>query len=372
MPIGIPQAMSFIVQTKGLFWILCLCAHMSWGQTSKVTVQMSNLKPLTLKGQSFYIENVEDQRKTPGAAIGKVIIGGNEQILMLPSKAEKVLFDYWTVAAPRNKEAYLPLNITIKDLTITEKKEGANKVSGKISLNVTFRWYRDMQPVTLTSFETAATFVRPESTPIYESLCEKVLNQAIENFQKWMITNEGKSSALARNLVLVFKEIKNDNAQDTVFYDPKRPLIWSDFKGTQGKPGSKYAAAVFTSFAYEGRSYPKGKDVIVEISLKTFMVKSMSWGRPESRSASTLRHEQLHFDVTRVVVERFKERLRKAELTVEDHNSEIQYQFLETWREMNAEQAAYDGETGHGINGAAQAKWDRKISDEISKIYAVQ
>ncbi|MNL35691.1 hypothetical protein D3C87_1577340 [compost metagenome] len=111
---------------------------------------------------------------------------------------------------------------------------------------------------------------------------------------------------------------------------------------------------------------------MVEIGLKTFMVKSMSWGRPESRDAGTLRHEQIHFDITRLVVEKFKERLRKAELTFEDYDSEIQYQFLEAFREMNHDQEQYDGETGHGLNAGVQAAWDKKIAQQIEALYSVQ
>ena len=102
------------------------------------------------------------------------------------------------------------------------------------------------------------------------------------------------------------------------------------------------------------------------------MVKSMSWGLPEAKNAGTLRHEQLHFDITRMVVERFKKRLLSGDLTIEDYDSEIQYQFLESFREMNTEQEAYDGATGHGLNAAAQAEWDRKVSKEISSIYSAQ
>jgi hypothetical protein len=72
------------------------------------------------------------------------------------------------------------------------------------------------------------------------------------------------------------------------------------------------------------------------------------------------------------VVEKFKERLRKAELTIDDYDSEIQYQFLESFREMNRDQEQYDEETGHGLNATAQAAWDEKIARQIEAIYAVQ
>ena len=228
-----------------------------------------------------------------------------------------------------------------------------------------------MQPIELTSFQTSVTYGRTEKDYDHAKLVTQMLDQSITNFQKWMTSNIGKNAAVARNLILTFKEIQGRNDGDTVFYNPRRPLVWDDFRG-KGKPGSRYAAAVFTSFAYEGRSFPKGADMVLEIGLKVFMIKSMSWGNSNARNANTIRHEQLHFDVTRVVVDRFKERLKKADLTIDDFDSEIQYQFLESFREMNTEQENYDGETGHGINAGAQEKWDKKITAEIEKIYSVQ
>ena len=361
-------------------WVKCLLPSawllsVSFGvfaQPAKAVLHLEKPSPALLKSYKFFVQAVEDKRKETGVQVGKVVHFGKETSIALPTALEKELYNYWSFAAPRNRETYLPLYITVKDFQITERRVAPNKVMGDIKLSVSFRWYRDMQSVELTSFQTAASYTRPEQDYDHERLSGQLLTQALVHFNKWMTSNAGKNPSLARNLLLVFKEIRTTSESDTVFYDPKRPLIWSDFKGTSGGRSGRYAAAVFTSFGYEGRSYPKDDDLIVEIGLKIFMVKPMSWGRGEAKNASTLRHEQLHFDVTRIVVERFKERLKKAELTFEDYDSEIQYQFLEAFREMNTKQEAYDGETGHGLNGSAQAAWDRKISAEIESIYSLQ
>ena len=360
------------MKSKLVFLLLVMSCGYVYSQPVRITLSLPKPAPSLLKSYKFFVQEVEDKRKEPGSSLGKVVSGGRELPLILPSAVEKSLFAYWSFAAPKNNETYLPLYITIKEFRVTEKKSGANKITGEMTLSVTFRWYRNMQPVELTNYQTTANYTRPDTDPAYEKIAEQILNQSIVHFNNWMTTNKGKVPSLARNLILVFKETKGSNQQDTVFYDPKRPLVWTDFKGQNRRPGSRYAAAVFTSFAYEGRSYPKGDDLVVEIGLKIYMVKSMSWGGPESKTASTLRHEQLHFDVTRIVVERFKENLQKAELTIEDFDSEIQYQFIETFREMNREQEAYDGETGHGLNAGAQAAWDRKITAELAKIYSTQ
>lgn len=343
----------------------------AFSQQEKVVLKFVQEPASLLKNYKFYIQDVEDQRIIPGAGLGKVVALGKDVPAVLPGKVEKELFTYWSFVAPKKDQTYLPLYISIKELSLNEKRVAPNKVTGEVKLSVKFRWYRNMQPVELTTYQTGANYTRPERDYAYEKLVKQLLDQSLTHFQKWMTMNAGKNPALARNVRLVFKEIVS-NDPDTVFYSPKRPLIWDDFKVRSAKPGSRYAAAVFTSFGYEGSSYPKDDDLVVEIGLKTFMVKSMSWGRPESRTASTLRHEQIHFDITRLVVEKFKARLLKADLTIEDYDSEIQYQFLEAFREMNTDQERYDGETGHGLNASEQAAWDRKIAAEISAVYAVQ
>jgi len=344
----------------------------SFAQITPEIITLSKDPSAVIRMNKFYIEDVEDKRKIKGALLGKIVMLGKEKPAALATPADKELNSYWSNAAPKRNEKLLPVTVTIKDLQLIERRLGPNRVAGDIKLEVTFRWHRNMTPVELTNYQTSATYTRPEKEYDQAKLIKQMLDQALVHFQKWMTTNAGKNPALARNLKIVFNEINSTDKADTVFYSVKRPLIWSDFQGHKNRPGSRYAAAVFTSFAYEGHSYPKDDDLILEINLKIFMVKSMSWALADAKNAGTLRHEQLHFDVTRIVVERFKKRLEEADLTIEDYDSEIQYQFLEAFREMNTEQEAYDSATGHGLNNAAQAEWDRKISKEITSIYSRQ
>jgi hypothetical protein len=351
--------------------LLFSCSRV-FAQQDKVVLNLKQDAAPLVRQSQFYIEEVEDKRKVPGSGLGKIIVFGKETPLFLDKTIEKNLLAYWSNAAPRKNQAYIPLYITVKDLFLNEKRAAPNRVTGEAKLMVSFRWYRNMQPVELTSFQTSVTYQRAERDYDHSKLVTHMLDQSITHFQKWMVSNSGKSASLARNLLLTFKEIRGNNDGDTVFYDPKRPLIWNDFRGKSSRPGTRYAAAVFTSFAYEGKSFPQGADLVVEIGLKTFMVKSMSWANENAKNANTIRHEQLHFDVTRMIVDRFRERLIKAELTIEDFDSEIQYQFLEAFREMNREQERYDGDTGHGLNTTEQARWDKRVSAEIERIYSGQ
>ncbi len=357
------------MKTNLLCLLLCLYCGIARAQSGTTVLNLAKPTVNTLS-YKFFVQEVEDLRKERSTSIGKVIVFDKESSAVLPNSPERFLRSRWITSTAKTTDGRLPVYISIKTFHVNEKKVAPNKVTGEISLHVTYRWYRNMQPVELTSFQTTAQYTRPGSEPFYEKIAGEILDKSLIHLNNWIINNTGKSAALAKNLLLTFKESKGTNSQDTVFYDPNRPLIWADFKGTNRRPGSRFAAAVFTSFAYEGRSFPRGENLVVEINLKVFTV--MSWVRPESRNASTLRHEQLHFDITRMVVEQFKNALIKADLTIEDYDSEIQYQFLEIFRNMNREQEAYDQETGHGLQPGAQAAWDKKITEEIKRIYSVQ
>jgi phage regulator Rha-like protein len=70
------------------------------------------------------------------------------------------------------------------------------------------------------------------------------------------------------------------------------------------------------------------------------------------------------------MAERFIENLKILDLTIDDYDSQIQYQFIESFREMHEEQKKYDGQTRHGLNTDLQRQWNERIKTEITRIFA--
>jgi hypothetical protein len=101
--------------------------------------------------------------------------------------------------------------------------------------------------------------------------------------------------------------------------------------------------------------------------MKVFMVKGMSWRKSETTGTYALAHEQLHFDIVQVIANRFKKHLSSTELSIEDYDSQIQYQFIEFFRQMNQLQKAYDEETQHGLNAVQQQRWQERIAQELKE-----
>ena len=150
---------------------------------------------------------------------------------------------------------------------------------------------------------------------------------------------------------------------DTLFY-PTRKLRWTDFRGAPPLHGPS-AAVSFTSFSYEGHSLLKHDTLQITLTLQVFFVRSASWARAGIMDSYSLGHEQLHFDITCLVAQRFKQRIRTLPLTREDYDSMIQFEYLEAFREMNRLQDEYDGDTRNGTNAAAQFDWQKRIARDL-------
>jgi hypothetical protein len=357
-----------------LFFLLLLSCILnpvshSFAQSNSTTISPQLPNHPILKNHSFYFEDVEDLRKSAPDQLGKIISTGKESGLFLNTSLKKFALDHWRVLAPKRKNEDLPLQIQIQEFQINEKRDRNQKIAGEAKISLSYSWMRDGVRVPLGSFGTTANYIRTDKQSFdYNALINQIMDQPVKYFQRWMLEHGKDNPALARTVKIVFRELANPKQSDTVFYNPNRPLIWSDFKGAT-RSNSKYAAAVFTSFSYEGKSYAKDSELIIDIGFKVYMVKNMSWGNPQARNSYTLRHEQLHFDITRILVEQFKKRILESSLTLADYDSELQYQFLEIYKEMHREQDLYDKETQHGLNPQKQAAWDDKITKQLKTIF---
>ena len=154
-----------------------------------------------------------------------------------------------------------------------------------------------------------------------------------------------------------------DEASDTLFYH-QRPVQARDYRGA-ARTGGRNDAVSFTSFAFDGSTRRFRDTLEITLVLQVFWVKSASWSRTMPPSQHTLEHEQIHFDITRLVAERFRKKIMRLPLTIDDHDSRIQFEYLESFREMNRMQEAYDDEVHSGQNVARQQEWRRKIRQEL-------
>ncbi|MCJ8163429.1 hypothetical protein MKJ04_01160 [Pontibacter sp. E15-1] len=332
-------------------------------------------EPLPFVPKEFYIADVVDERgagkpfayllplpasptSPPGKPVPVELAGGGL----------KAVRQFLQQGAPR-QQALRPVVIRVKECQVTEKP-GARpgRVEGQITMDMAFEYQRGEQVVPLMAYRGGARYDRPTTQQdVVAPTLQRVLADALVYLNTWMEHEAGSNEKLARALQVTFRDHTHDAGDDSVFYSPARPLAWADFKGQSTKP-TKFAAAVFPSFSYEGRPQVIDGVIQLELLLKVYVLKSSSWVKEPARNAYGLNHEQRHFDIVRLVAERFKQKLHPGRLTLEDYNSIIQYEYIESFREMNRLQEQYDTETRHGLDEAAQERWNKRISEELRAI----
>ncbi|MFN4147012.1 MAG: hypothetical protein ACK4GN_14400 [Runella sp.] len=321
---------------------------------------------INASANGFFIIEVLDERPTT-TNIGKIWSRPQPLTATLKGGAataiEKFLERNFN---PPQTDSLTPIVLIIKELNVAETLTPANRVSGEINMSLGFETYRAGKRLYLTGGKATTTYTRAGIAP--EDMIEKLLRRLLENelrgFGRWFAQYAPTSDLLAREVKVVFEEISALPESDTVYYRSDRPLTWKDFMGAPSVL-SRWAAQVFTSFGFEARSSVKDRTLFLYVRPKVWIDKTISWVRPESKNDYVLDHEQLHFDITRVIAERFKHKLQSMTLSVEDFSSELQYQYIEFYRLHGRLQQQYDDQTQHGLNRSQQAQWSKKIRDEL-------
>lgn len=328
---------------------------------------LSESLPFTPK--EFYIATVTDQRTERGP-IARLALTLNQPVQ--PVDLERGVtnsFQQFINQGMKQNKALRPIALRVRQCRVSETANG-QRVTGQFTFSVTFELLGkddagNETSTRLTDYRGSANYVRPLGrTAVIESTIRQALVASLRNLNDYMNRESGRNEKLAKSLQINFIDDNRITNDDTVHYNPDRKLTWADFKA-EPRRGSHYAAEVFTSFAYEGKSSVKNGVIILNLTAKAYMLKESSWGRSDARNAYALNHEQRHFDIVKIIAERFKRKIQGNILTLEDYNSEMQYQFLESFREMHRLQTQYDDETNHSLNQAAQERWNQKIDAEL-------
>jgi len=157
----------------------------------------------------------------------------------------------------------------------------------------------------------------------------------------------------------------NKNDKDVIHWKQGRKLLQSDFKAKNKRLYGDAAAITASAFGFsitDSNGYITG-------SIFVQFYRNDSWWNPKYKDNENryeiLAHEQLHFDICELFGRKlFKEVLdlknkgRLNEETINKLNSKLE-------REYSQYQDKYDKETNHSINKEAQAKWNKKVENEL-------
>jgi hypothetical protein len=326
-------------------------------------------EPLPFTPTEFYIATVRDERPTrePFASL----------LLRSDKTAEPVDLQGGTALAieryigqsMRQNTRLRPIVLRITAGRLTETAGPRGSVNGRLTLTMAFDVRREDEALSLVTYQGSARYQRPLSqTDVVERTIRQSINDGLRYLNSYLNKEADNVPALAGKLTIALTDVKTRTpaSSDTVFYDPARPLTWDDFRGAVPM-GNRFAAQIMPGVSYEGKSSTEGGKINVRLKLKVFMLKSQSWVKPIGHNDYALNHEQRHFDIARLGMEQFKQLLNPDSLSLNDYNSNIQYRYIEMYRALGKRQQQYDDETQHGINQAAQARWNAQIDAELRK-----
>lgn len=266
---------------------------------------------------------------------------------------------------PRNPEAR-PMQIRILDCKIRENNE-IKHVSGQVSLKVQFEMEKDWGIQVLTSYAMKLNYTRSiNNLESIEPHLRKVLANSLKYIHQWVKKESATNILLAKGLQLSFKNYEEEDT-DTIYYHKNRALSFDDFRAKPPR-NNKFQAAIFPSFGYDLHRELKEGFIHIQVILKVYMIRSASWASALIKSNYSLNHEQRHFDLVKLVSERFKSKLISEKLNPDNYEGIINVEYLEFYREMNRLQDKYDLETNHGMNKPKQDDWNRWIDAELNML----
>ncbi|GAB3830019.1 hypothetical protein GCM10028821_17630 [Hymenobacter jeollabukensis] len=330
--------------------------------------------PAAITPTQFYVAAVLDERAEPGAVA--YLLPRPARPDQLPPPAEAVDLRGGGLAAIREFVArsvpraagLRPVTIRLRECRLQESPGAPGWATGKLTLALSFEWQRSGRPIALTTYTGAARYQRPLSSSYAaaEPALRQALVAALQYFDGWMNREATANAKLAQRLQVHPSNYPFQPDADTLLYSPAHPLTYNDFLAVP-RPRHGAVGAVFPSFAYTAQDEARNGVLHLHLQTKVFVVRTSSWLLPSAHDAYSLNHEQRHFDLVQLVAERFKRKVTPDSLTLDNYDARMQFQFLQSWREMNQLQEQYDAETGHGQHQAAQQRWNARIEAELRR-----
>jgi hypothetical protein len=326
---------------------------------------------LAVAPKEFYIAKVVDQR-TEQAAVAWVFplpVIKQKPVLQavdLQGGGLNAIQNFIWQSFPQNKKLR-PVLIKIKECKVVESITAPGRVEGKVALSLSFDLIADPVNIHLTDYRIDTKYIRPDNQiNVVEPALRESLISALKYLNSWMNNQANSNPKLANNVKVIFKDYKEKVEGDTIYYAVNRPLTWNDF---QEKPRSgKFAAVVFPSLAFEEKQEVINGEIRLHVNMKIYVPKSACWVKDEARTDYTLNHEQRHFDIVAIVGKRFEQKIKAAKLPVTNYDGIINFEYYESFREMNHLQDQYDDETQHGINTTQQERWNKQIDQDLAAL----
>lgn len=256
------------------------------------------------------------------------------------------------------------IQVRMTKLDLQEKLvRNSGLYEGTVEIEMGFYVKGEGNPAHLVDFSGAVQYRRSaQHLDRIGQLVSGLFQNSLDYFHSWITDQAESHRSLARTVRLELIDQSRTSTGDTVYYHRGRPLEWKDFQD-RPDPRSRYNATIFTSFSIQGNSVVEAGAVVQTVEVSVYMLPDQSWAKHPTGYG--LNHEQRHFDVTRIVADRLIYRLGQMELEPSLYQAKLNDAYLDAYREMNRLQEAYDRQTRHGLDSAAQARWNTWIDQAL-------
>jgi hypothetical protein len=316
----------------------------------------------------FYLGEITDLRPGEKQNLGMVFMQNNSKLMPfnMPNGHIGYLKNKFNTILKSTVDPY-KVNLVLTHFTYTEKPKNEQTVAGAFRFEGNFYLQTSFDSTTIFPFKYTVSYIRKigEMLPLYTLVDQKVDNLMVK-LEAWFAKNYEKNYNLARHIIVNTKDFSPKERDSDTLYFFQRRINFNDFTLKKAAPG-RFSATIFTGMGYFANSKMHNDTIYLELTTKVYQVKGMSWAIPEANSTYSLNHEQLHFNITQLIAEKFKQRLREEALPPIDFDSRIQYLYMDYFRQINQLQNRYDNDTDHGLNTQKQAWWENYIAGELKK-----
>ncbi|MDO3624898.1 hypothetical protein [Mucilaginibacter sp. BT774] len=344
---------------------ILLCGASGIKQKTGDTIILRDEK-IKVTPKEFYISAVADERKSQAPVATLIYLNPDRSLTSKPvdlqGGAGVSVRDFVLHNLDRNTEKRA-IVLGIKELKLTEEKSPSGTINGHLTVVFSFSLKSKYDKTHLVDFSGGVRYDRSVNQQVdIEAILRMGLEGVLSDFNDWMNNNAGTNPLLAKAVKIRFTDYTETPEGDTIYYSPKRPLTWADFK--ERPRDSHFEAEVIPLMGYAQQNSVVNGIIYVDMAIKVSVAKSDCWVKGE-KDDYILNHEQRHFDIEKIISERYKKKLLSMKLPADNFYGPINVEYLEALREATRMQKQYDGETKHGTDRAAQAQWNEQIDKEL-------
>ncbi len=326
-------------------FLLCLSCAVE-AQEVVINMEQSNS---AYAANNYYITEVIDDRNQNGS-VGKI----KEGELMFKNGLSETLTEYFQSETEDNDK--VPVSMHIKQLEITETNSGLKR-QFNIKLNIAY--YIGSNKLIEYSGSAYNQSRGGYKEAIYRLITDNIISN-MKGFDSWVYKNKDKVTAKPTIDVEVILATRPDNA-NYIMYSTKRKLYITDF---QAEPDDLSIGAAATSSGI-GMNYTSStlyNHTKLTVTVTVYFDRSRSWMKENGKNATTLMHEQVHFDITAIKGCELKQRIEQAELRQENYTEQLKELLYTVQEEGDKMQKQYDKETQHGTIIDKQQEWKKKVA----------